>query len=199
MKIKYEIHRLNNAVGQGSDRKFVALRSQAPMTEEMMENEIQHACSLTAGDVRAVLSELRALAVRQLSQGSRFWIPGSGSLSLSAGLTKEAQQDGHKVMGRDIYARGILFRADHSLFKDVAGRAQFEAATDSTLSDDYTAEELWAKVDAYLTDHAFITRRDMRTEFGLSAHKTEQWLSQFMAEGKIVRRRSRRVDIFMKK
>lgn len=63
----------------------------------------------------------------------------------------------------------------------------------------YSAEELWAKVDAYLTDHAFITRRDMRTEFGLSAHKTEQWLSQFMAEGKIVRRRSRRVDIFMKK
>ena len=63
----------------------------------------------------------------------------------------------------------------------------------------YSAEELWAKVDTYLTDHAFITRRDMRTEFGLSAHKTEQGLSQFMAEGKIVRRRSRRVDIFMKK
>lgn len=199
MSIKYEIHTLNNAEGKGEKRKYVTLRQRAPMTEGMMEKEMQDSCTLTKGDVGAVFTELREMAVRQLSEGARFCLPGIGWLSLSVGLSEAAREDGHKITGSDVIARGILFKANRQLLQDVTQRMGFEQSSYSTLSVNYGEEELWRKVSDYLDRNGFITRRDMRQEYGLSPYKAIQWLRLFESQGKLARKENRHMHIYMKR
>ena len=198
MNIKYEIHALDNAKGSGNKQKFVSLRLRSPMTEEMMENEIQEACSLTKGDVKAVLAEIRQLVVRQLAHGSRFWVPGIGWLWLSAGLNKDALAGKREITGKDIYPRAIRFRADHKLFEEVAQQVSFTKSGYSTISAKYTEAELWPKVSDFLDHNIFITNKDMREEFGLSAYKARLWLNRLVESGKLLRKKKLHMNIYLR-
>lgn len=199
MDIHYDIHTLKNAEGEGEERKYVVLQQRAPLTEEEMEKQIQDACSLTKGDVKAVLSEIKDMVVRQLSQGSRVCLPGIGWLSLSAGLTKAAQDPGHKVTGKNIYLRGIQFREDKNLFTEIAHQVNFVNSKYTSLSVSYIADELWSKMSDYLSRNAFITSRIMRTEFGLSEYKTREWIRYFVEEGKFRKEGNKHMGIYLLK
>lgn len=197
MDIRYDIHTLNNAEGAGKERKYVVLQQREPMTEEEMEKQIEENCSLTSSDVKAVFSEIKGMVVRQLSQGSRFCLPGIGWLSLSAGLAKAAQDPNHKITGKDIYLRGIQFREDKKLFTEIAHQVNFVNSKYSSLSVNYNADELWSKVSDYLSHNAFITRKIMRSEFGLSEYKANQWLKRFVEEGRLVKDGTKHMAIYL--
>ena len=198
MDIHYDIHTLNNAEGEGKERKYVVLQQREPMTEEEMEKQIQENCSLTASDVKAVLSEIKSMVVRQLSQGSRFCLPGIGWLLLSAGLAKAAQDPNHKITGKDIYLRGIQFREDKKLFTEITHQVNFVNSKYTSLSVNYTTEELWSKVSNYLSHNTFITRKIMRSEFGLSEYKFNQWLKRFVEESKLVKEGTKHMSFYLK-
>lgn len=68
MAIKYEIHSIHNSKGEGGEQKFVRLRDHEPMTSKQIEQHIEQACSLTRGDVQAVMTSLHDLIVTELSQ-----------------------------------------------------------------------------------------------------------------------------------
>ena len=197
MDIKFDIHKINNSEGEGGERKYIVLQQQPPMTETEMEKEIEKACSLTQGDVRAVLTELRSLIVRQLSLGSRFYLPGVGWLSLTAGLDKAAQEKGHKITGKDVYLRGIQFREDRKLLEEIARNVNFAKSKYTSLSVNYTEEELWAKIRDFLSSHDFLTRKNMRDEFGLSEFKANQWLKRFVVAGKLRQEGTKHMSIYI--
>ena len=67
MAIKYEIHSIHNSKGEGGEQKFVRLRDHEPMTSKQIEQHIEQACSLTRGDVQAVMTSLHDLIVTELS------------------------------------------------------------------------------------------------------------------------------------
>lgn len=68
MAIKYEIHSIHNSKGEGGEQKFVRLRDHEPMTSKQIEQHIEQACSLTRGDVQAVMTSLHDLIVTELSR-----------------------------------------------------------------------------------------------------------------------------------
>ena len=68
MAIKYEIHSIHNSKGEGGEQKFVRLRDHEPMTSKQIEQHIEQACSLTRGDVQAVMTSLHDL-IPQLFYG----------------------------------------------------------------------------------------------------------------------------------
>ncbi len=70
MAIKYEIHSIHNSKGEGGEQKFVRLRDHEPMTSKQIEQHIEQACSLTRGDVQAVMTSLHDLIVTELSHGA---------------------------------------------------------------------------------------------------------------------------------
>ena len=70
-----------NSQGTGKNRVYVQLRNHPAMTADELGNEVQRSCSVTASDLKAVMAELSAIAVRELSQGNRFYLPGIGYLS----------------------------------------------------------------------------------------------------------------------
>lgn len=86
MSIKYEIHGIKNAKGEGKEQKYVHLFAREPQSDCALEDDIQASCSLTKADVRAAFSAMRDHMVRALASGSRFHLPGVGYFSLSVGL-----------------------------------------------------------------------------------------------------------------
>lgn len=84
MELKYDIYMLNNAQGTGEKRQYVRIVQHEPMTEKQLQEKIQSRCSLTKGDVAAVLAELHDLLVEEFSMGRRFYIPEIGYFSMSA-------------------------------------------------------------------------------------------------------------------
>lgn len=185
MSIKYEIHTLENAGGEGKNRKYVAIHRQTPLTVDQITEHIEHNCSLSKADVLAVLTELRHLAKEQLQTGNRFYILGIGWIALSAGLSREAQQEGHKVTGNDIFPRAVLFRSEEKFFRDICKDVRFTKSKYSTLSMEYTEEEIWEKIANYLQHNDFITCRDMQLAFDLGKYMASKWLAHFVQSGKL--------------
>ena len=95
MSIKYEIHGIKNAKGEGKEQKYVHLFAREPQSDCALEEDIQANCSLTKADVRAAFSALRDHMVRALASGSRFHLPGVGYFSLSVGLDAPLYSSAH--------------------------------------------------------------------------------------------------------
>ena len=101
MELKYDIYSIQNAIGSGERRKYVRIKQHEPLTAKELETKIQNRCSLTKGDVAAVLCELHDIAVEEFSQGCQFYIPEIGYFSLSVGLGMPENNPDKKITGKD--------------------------------------------------------------------------------------------------
>ena len=183
MNIKYEIHAIKNAAGEGKEHQYVRLLDHEPMSDDALERNIQNESSLTAADVRSALMTVREYLISELSQGSRFHIPEIGYFSLSVALDIPSDKPVEKVRADYLSVRGINFRPEASLLAEVKRNAHFEKATNSVKSAVYTEAELEAKVRAYVAEHKFITRRDMEHTFHLRTSAARKWLTLFLEKG----------------
>lgn len=127
MSIKYEIHGIKNAKGEGKEQKYVHLFAREPQSDCALEDDIQASCSLTKADVRAAFSALRDYMVRALASGSRFHIPGVGYFSLSVGLDAPDDLPSDKMRADYIRLRNIRFRPERSLLGEVGSGAASSA------------------------------------------------------------------------
>jgi nucleoid DNA-binding protein len=182
MVIHYEIHKMKNVEGNGTERSFVRIRHEKMLTEEMIEEAIEHSCSATKADVKSVLSALSYLAEKQLAQGNRFYLPGIGWLSLTAGLAKQAQEPGYQITGKDIFPSDIKFMPKENFYKRVTADTKFQLSTYTTKSKDFKEETLWAQLSQLLSKDGYITRSDVRA-FGLSTSMAKKWLNHFVEKG----------------
>ena len=183
--MKYEVHRIKNVQGTGKSRVYIQLRNRKAQTTEELLREMEASCTLKASDVKAVMTEIREIAIRELSQGKSFHLPEIGYLSLAVGNTPPDKKANGKITGKDIYVRKIRFRAEKKLLAEVGRNVSFTKSNYSTLSAEYSENALWEKVAAYLSTHPYINQQAMRTEFGLSEYKAKQWLSLFVANGRL--------------
>lgn len=181
--MKYEIHSIKNVQGTGEERRFVQVFTQESMTEQQLEESIQGSCSLTIGDVKATLSALRELMIRQLADGSRVSIPGIGHFTLSVRLVNASGKSTEKVTADDIVVRNIDFRPDAQLLAKVRQRARFERSSKSSKSVAYSSQQLQSLVARYLSAHAFVNRRIMELQFGLRQTTALSWLKHFVSTG----------------
>ena len=142
MSIKYEIHGIKNAKGEGKEQKYVHLFAREPQSDCALEDDIQASCSLTKADVCAAFSALRDYMVRTLASGSRFHLPGVGYFSLSVGLDVPDDLPSDKMRADYIRLRNIRFRPERSLLGEVGSGVSFERAGFSSRSRQYTEEQL---------------------------------------------------------
>lgn len=183
MSIKYEVQHIENAVGSGEARPFIRLRQGAAMTAEQLAAKIAESSTLTPADVKAVMSELCHYAKHELIGGNRFYLPEIGYLSLSVGNTPPEQLPHGKITGKDIYVRNVDFKPEAKFLNEIKQGVNFEKSNYTNMSVDYAEADLWQKVEAYLTESHYITRRIMGSQFGLSRYKAAQWLARFTEEG----------------
>lgn len=182
MVIHYEIHKMKNVDGNGTERSFVRLRHEQMLTEDEMETAIEHACSATKADVKSVLSALGHLAEKQLACGNRFYLPGIGWFAVTAGLNKKAQKPGYKITGKDIFPSDIKFKPKEDFYQRVTANMNFQQSAYSTKSTEFEEETLWKRISDLLNQEGYITRRSVRN-LGLSTTLTKKWINHFVNKG----------------
>lgn len=149
MDVKFEIGTINNSEGKGGTRKYVRLQQERSVTADELAAAIEHECTLSRADIKAVFEALRYHVVDELRSGKRLHIPRLGYFSLSAALA--GSDSGKKITGKDVYLRGINFQPEDSLMREVGYDLRFSRAKYISQSVPYTADELWSKVSAYLS------------------------------------------------
>lgn len=188
MDLKYDIYNISNAAGSGEQRKYVRLKQQEAMTASELEATIQNRCSLTKGDVAAVMKELHDIAVQEFSMGRRFYIPEIGYFSLSIGLEMPEDNPDKKITGKEVRLRGINFRPEASFMKEVGRNIHHIIRSEYTSqSRKYDEEKLWAKLQEYFKSERYITIKLMCNQFGLSRHMAQKWLDLFIEKGRIIK------------
>lgn len=196
MSIKYEIHSIENVQGTGESRQYVQLRQGKAKGLDEMAAAIEEACTVTATDIKAVLSEFCHFAKAELAAGNRVYLPEIGYMSLAVGNVPPEKKPSGKITGKDIYVRNINFKPEAKFLDAVRRKARFELSGYTTLSARYTEVEMWQKVESYLSANAHITRRIMMEQFGLSDYAARQWLDHFAATGRLVREKMGRQSLY---
>ena len=150
MELKYDIYMLNNAQGTGEKRQYVRIVQHEPMTEKQLQEKIQNRCSLTKGDVAAVLAELHDLMVEEFSLGRRFYIPEIGYFSMSASLEMPEENPDKKITGKEVRITGINFRPEGKLMEEVQRNVHFVRSRYSNQSTKYSEEKMLENIKEYL-------------------------------------------------
>lgn len=196
MPIKYEVQHLENAAGSGEARPFIRLHQGVAMTAEQLAATIAESSTLTPADVKAVMSELCHYAKQELKSGNRFYLPEIGYLSLSVGNTPPDKLPHGKITGKDIYVRNVDFKPEAKFLNEIKREVNFEKSHYISKSVSYTADDLWQKVETYLTENHYITRRIMGIQFGLSRYKAAQWFERFVEEGRMMKKGTRHQPLY---
>lgn len=196
MGIKYEIQSIKNAQGTGSERLFARIYEDEPMTADELEDSIQTCCTLTKGDVKAVLSALRDNMISALSHGRRVYLPSIGYFSLSVDTDIPEGKPLDKMRGDYISVRNIRFRPEASMLRDVKTNARFERATFTTKSTLHTEEAMSAKIKEYLSTERFLNRRVMQDLFGLRQNAALKWLKHFTDTGLLKKEGARNAPVY---
>lgn len=196
--IKYEVQKIHNVLGSGEDRPFIRLRMGKALSTDELSERIERSCSATKSDVKAVMSELRHVIIDELSYGNRVYLPEIGYLELSVSNIPPTKKKDGKISGKDIYLKGINFEPEKSIVSELATKVNFEKSDYTTLSANYTEEELWSKIESYLKGNRYLTCRSMVSEFGLSKYIARKWLAKFVEEGKLVKEGTPHQPIYFK-
>lgn len=199
MELKYDIYTISNSQGTGENRQYVRIIQHEPMSEKALQERIQNRCSLTKGDVAAVLAELHDIAVQEFSEGRRFYIPEIGYFSLSASLEMPEDKPNKKITGKDVRITGINFRPEAKLLQEVQRQAHVVRSKYTSQSAPYTEEKLLAKIQEYLKTNRYITASIIRFQFGLTQYTTQKWLKHFCEKGILVKDGTPRSPIYFLK
>ena len=191
MELKYDIYTIS--------RQYVRIIQHEPMSEKALQERIQNRCSLTKGDVAAVLAELHDIAVQEFSEGRRFYIPEIGYFSLSASLEMSEDKPNKKITGKDVRITGINFRPEAKLLQEVQRQAHVVRSKYTSQSAPYTEEKLLAKIQEYLKTNRYITASIIRFQFGLTQYTTQKWLKHFCEKGILVKDGTPRSPIYFLK
>lgn len=196
MNVNYDIYIINNASGQNKTRKYVQLKQADPMTETELQKTIQSHCSLTKGDVAAVLTELHDIVIREFAMGRRVYIPGLGYFSMSAEIDALNKNSGKKITGKEIRLRRINFRPEKGIMSELKRSVCFVRTKRSSKSNEYTENQIVVRMKEYLRKNRFITCSIMRRMFGLTQYTAQKWLNLFVEKNVILKDGTRRFPIY---
>ncbi len=187
MLLKYNICTLNNSEGKGESRQYVRLMQDEHITAKQLQQQIQNRSSLTRGDVVAVLSELRDLAIHEFQLGHRFYMPGIGYFTMAASLEMAEESTDKKITGKEVRLTGINFRPETGFLQEIQQGIRFVRNPYSAQSIQYTEDSLLSRIREYLQTNRYITCKIMRTEFGLTRYSAQKWLTHFCNKGIMVK------------
>lgn len=197
MELKYDVYTIQNAEGTGEERRYVRLQQQDPKSGNELARSIEECCTLTDSDVKAMFAVLHDYAVQEMSEGRRFCVPGLGYFSLSVELEQDSEQPDKKIRGNDIRLRGITFRPEQQLLREIGRRVSFVRSKYTSQSVKYTEEELWGKVTEYFKTTRLLTSRAMQKEFGLTQYSAQKWLNLFVAKGLLTKDGTRHSPVYL--
>lgn len=195
MPILFDFYVSPSDSGKGEKEKYHArvVRSHTVQIDDIVNN-ISKRCTLSKGDIRAVLDELGDEIVYNLCEGNRVYLPGIGYFYLSLSTPKEA--DPKTTRSQSIGIKAVEFRADSVLKTSLENHAKFERSDIKVHSSRLNIYEIDALLKDYFHKNEFLTRIKFEKLCGFTKTTAQRHLQRLMDEGRLVNVNTRHNPIY---
>lgn len=169
------------------------VRSHTVQIDDIVNN-ISKRCTLSKGDIRAVLDELGDELVYNLCEGNRVYLPGIGYFYLSLSAPKDANPK--TTRSQNIGIKAVEFRADSILKKGLENHAKLERSDIKVHSPRLDSYEIDALLVDYFYENEFLTRTKFERLCGFTKTTAQRHLQRLMDEGRLVNVNTRHNPIY---
>lgn len=164
-------------------------------SNEIIEHLQQHH-HLSTVYTEPLFNQLPRVIVEYLTENKNVHINGLGTFSLRLGFrpseddaeAKPVYTDPTRITGNDVQIDSIIFKPDKDFlsllrqqslhYENAIGRGNVGHTSR------YTEQQIQAQLRSYLSEHPFITRRQLMDLLHLTDHTARQWLERLTSEPK---------------
>jgi predicted histone-like DNA-binding protein len=185
MPILFDFYVSPSDSGKGEKEKYHArvVRSHTVQIDDIVNN-ISKRCTLSKGDIRAVLDELGDELVYNLCEGDRIYLPGIGYFYLSLSAPKDANPK--TTRSQNIGIKAVEFRADSILKKGLENHAKLERSDIKVHSPRLDSYEIDTLLEDYFHKNEFLTRIKFEKLCGFTKTTAQRHLQRLLNEGRLV-------------
>lgn len=169
------------------------VRSHTVQIDDIVNN-ISKRCTLSKGDIRAVLDELGDELVYNLCEGDRVYLPGIGYFYLSLSDPKDANPK--TTRSQNIGIKAVEFRADSILKKGLENHAKLERSDIKVHSPRLDSYEIDILLEDYFHKNEFLTRIKFEKLCGFTKTTAQRHLQRLLNEGRLVNVNTRHNPIY---
>lgn len=195
MPILFDFYVSPSDSGKGEKEKYHArvVRSHTVQIDDIVNN-ISKRCTLSKGDIRAVLDELGDELVYNLCEGDRIYLPGIGYFYLSLSTPKDANPK--TTRSQNIGIKAVEFRADSILKKGLENHAKLERSDIKVHSPRLDSYEIDTLLEDYFHKNEFLTRIKFEKLCGFTKTTAQRHLQRLLNEGRLVNVNTRHNPIY---
>lgn len=195
MPILFDFYVSPSNSGKGEKEKYHArvVRSHTVRIDDIVNN-ISKRCTLSKGDIRAVLDELGDELVYNLCEGDRVCLPGIGYFYLSLSAPKDTNPK--TTRSQNIGIKAVEFRADSILKNSLESHAQFERSDIKVHSSRLESYEIDTLLVDYFHKNEFLTRIKFEKLCGFTKTTAQRHLQRLVDESKLVNVNTRHNPIY---
>lgn len=176
------------------ERYHARVVSNESVDMDTIVEHISRRCTLSKGDIIAVIGELSTEISNGLLQGKHVNVPEIGQFYLSLKAPRDA--DPAKTHSQNIEIKRIEFRADHDLRQKIISKAKFERSREKVHSAHISIYEVDALLIDYFEEHAFITRKGFEDLCHFTRSTAARHLKRLLSEGRLVNTNTQRNPTF---
>ena len=172
---KYIKQEMPDITGKGVHQVYYRMQTERNIgAAEFVEEVAGLGTGLSEGAVTHVLEQMVQTMARLLADGHTVTIGGLGTFRTAIGVMEGKEQDTFdadepKRNAQSIEVKGVNFRADKALVKDIRVQCRLERGKESRLHrSPYTREERLARALAFMEEHTVLRVPDYVRLTGLS-------------------------------
>lgn len=172
---KYIKQEMPDIAGKGEHQVYYRMQTERNIdAAEFVEEVAGLGTGLSEGAVTHVLEQMVQTIARLLADGHTVTIGGLGTFRTAIGVMEGKEQDTFdadepKRNAQSIEVKGVNFRADKALVKDIRLQCRLERGKESRLHrSPYTREERVARALAFMEEHTVLRVPDYVRLTGLS-------------------------------
>ena len=172
---KYIKQEMPDIAGKGENAVYYRMQTERNIgAAEFIEEMAGIGTGLSEGAVVHVLEQMTHTLTRLLADGHTVTIGGIGTFRTTVGVKEDKEQDTFepdttKRNAQSIEVKGVKYRADKTLIKDIAVQCRLERGKESRLHrSPYSLEERLARALAFIEEHTVMRVTDYVALTGLS-------------------------------
>ncbi|MBQ8225364.1 MAG: HU family DNA-binding protein [Bacteroides sp.] len=154
-------------------------------TTPQLQRYIEASCSLTKGDVAAVLASLSHYVARELSNGKSIKLDGIGILTPVLGSTETVTPDTRRKSTK-VRLKSIRFRADKQLLKEMGAIRVEPLGMHNPLRTRLSDDEIEQAIRTYLSRASYLRRSTLQELCSLSRTTAIRHLNRLCQAGVLI-------------
>ena len=172
---KYIKQEMPDVAGKGENQVYYRMQTERNIgAAEFVEKVAGPGTGLSEGAVTHVLEQMTQTLARLLADGHTVTVGGLGTFRTTVGVVKGKEQDTFDTEeprrnAQSIEVKGVNYRADKALVKDVRAQCRLERGKESRLHrSPYSREERLTRALAFIEEHTVMRVLDYVKLTGLS-------------------------------